>query len=121
MTLSDVHARLATSFILFMSIAAVWSLVAAARRQPVSGTAFGIFAIGELLALAQGALGMALYLAGERPARGLHLLYGATVVLTLPAYYAISKGRDDRTASLIYGVLCLFLAVAGYRAVVTGA
>jgi len=117
---SEIHARLATSFILFMVIAAVWSLVAAARRRGVSGTAFGIFAIGELLALAQGVLGVALYAAGERPARGVHLLYGVTAVLALPAYYAISKGRDDRTASLVYGGLCLFLAIAGYRAVITG-
>jgi hypothetical protein len=119
MDLAEIHARLATSFILFMVIAAAWSFVAAARRQGVTGTAFGIFAIGELLALAQGALGVALYLGGERPARGVHLLYGVTALLTLPAYYAISKGRDDRTASLVYGGLCLFLAVIGYRAIIT--
>jgi hypothetical protein len=121
MDLSEIHARLATSFILFMVIAGAWSLVAAVRRQGVSGTAFGIFAIGELLALAQGAVGVALVLAGDRPARGVHWLYGVTVFLTLPAYYSISKGRDDRTASLVYGGLCLFLAVAGYRAIITGA
>jgi hypothetical protein len=121
MGLSDIHARLATSFILFMAIASVWSLVAAARRQGVSGTTFGILVIGELLALAQAVLGVVLYAGGERPARGVHLLYGVTAVLALPAYYAISKGRDDRTASLIYGAMCLFLAVAGYRAVITGA
>ena len=118
---TEIHARLAASFILFMAIASVWNLVAAARRQGVSGTAFGILAIGELLALAQAVLGVVLYAGGERPARGVHLLYGVTAVLALPAYYAISKGRDDRTASLIYGGLCLFLAIAGYRAVLTGA
>ncbi|HLE23503.1 MAG TPA: hypothetical protein VI701_04270 [Anaerolineales bacterium] len=121
MNLSEIHARLANSYILFMLIAAAWSFVAAARRRGVSGAAFGIFAIAELLALAQGVLGMALYAAGERPARGVHLLYGVTALLALPAYYAISRGRDDRTASLVYGGLCLFLAIAGYRAVLTGA
>jgi hypothetical protein len=73
------------------------------------------------LALAQAALGAAMAFAGESPARAVHILYGLTTVLTLPAYYAFSKGRDDRTASLIYAGLCLFLAIAGYRAVVTGA
>ena len=120
MDLSQIHARLAVSYILFMTIAAAWNLVAAARRQGVSGTAFGILAIGELLALAQGALGIALMVGGDRPARGVHLLYGATAALTLPAYYSLSKGRDDRRASLVYGALCLFLAVAGYRAMITG-
>jgi hypothetical protein len=121
MALADVHARLATSFILFMAIAAAWNLVAAARRRGVSGTAFGILAVGELLALAQGVLGIALLLAGDQPARGVHYLYGVTAVLTLPACYTLTKGRDDARASLIYGLLCVFLAVAGYRAVVTGA
>lgn len=121
MALSEIHARLAASFMLFMAIAAVWNLVAAARRQGVSGTAFGILAVGELLALAQGGLGVALLLAGEQPPRTVHFLYGATVVLTLPAYYALSKNRDDARASLVYGVLCLFLAIAGYRAMLTGA
>jgi len=121
MALPDIHARLALSFILFMAIASVWNLAAAARRRGVNGTAFGILAVGELLALAQGLLGVVLYLGGERPARPLHLIYGATAVLTLPAYYAISKGRDDRRASLVYGLLCLFLAGIGYRAIVTGA
>jgi hypothetical protein len=121
MELADVHARLASSFILFMVIAAVWNLVAAARRRGVSGTAFGILAVGELLALAQGAVGLALLAASEQPARGVHYLYGVTAVLTLPACYSLTKGRDDSRASLIYGLLCLFLAVAGYRAVLTGA
>lgn len=118
---SEIHARLATSYILFMALAAVWNLVAAARRQGVSGTAFGILVIGELLALAQTALGLALALGGASPARTVHILYGVTTVLTLPAYYAFSKGRDDRTAAFIYAGLCLFLAIAGYRAVLTGA
>jgi hypothetical protein len=48
------------------------------------------------------------------------LLYGLTAVLTLPAYYFISRGRDDKKASLIYGLLCLFLAFAAYRGMVTG-
>jgi CDP-diglyceride synthetase len=121
MALSEIHARLATSYILFMAIAAAWNLVAAARRRGVSGTTFGILVIAELLALGQAALGIALALSGDRPARAVHILYGLTTVLTLPAYYAFSKGRDDRTASLIYAGLCLFLAVAGYRAVLTGA
>jgi CDP-diglyceride synthetase len=121
MGLPEIHARLATSFILFMAIAAAWNLIAAARRQGVSGSGWGILAIGELLALAQGLLGVGLYLAGERPARSLHILYGVVAVLTIPACYAISRGRDDRRASLIYGGLCLFLALIGYRAIVTGA
>jgi len=120
MDLATIHERLATSLLLFMVIASAWSLFGAARRRGISSNTWGILALGEILALAQGALGLALYLAGDRPARTVHLLYGLTAVLTLPAYYFISRGRDDKTASLVYGLLCLFLAFAAYRGVVTG-
>jgi len=120
MDLATIHARLATSLLLFMAIAAIWNLIAAVRRHRVSSSTWGILALGEILALAQGAVGLALYLGGDRPARTVHLLYGLTAVLTLPAYYFISRGRDDRTASWVYGALCLFLAFAAGRAVVTG-
>ncbi len=120
MDLVTIHARLATSLLLFMAIAAVWNLIAAARRRGVSSSTWGILAIGEILALAQGAIGLALYLGGDRPARTVHLIYGLTAVLTLPAYYFISRGRDDRTASWIYAGLCLFLAIAALRSMVTG-
>jgi CDP-diglyceride synthetase len=120
MDLATIHSRLATSLLLFMAIAAIWNLHAAVRRHGISSSTWGILAIGEILALAQGALGLALYLAGDRPARTVHLLYGLTAVLTLPAYYFISRGRDDKKASLIYGLLCLFLAFAAYRGMVTG-
>jgi hypothetical protein len=51
---------------------------------------------------------------------GVHILYGIVAVISLPAYYAISKGRDDKYAALAYGLLCLFLAAIGMRASVTG-
>jgi len=120
MDLATIHARLATSLLLFMAVASAWNLIAAARRHGVTASTWGILAIGEILALAQGAAGLALYLAGDRPARTVHLLYGLTAVLTLPAYYLLSRGRDDRTASLRYGALCLFLTFAAFRGMVTG-
>ena len=115
------HDRLADSLLLFMVAAAVWNLVAALRRRGIASETWGILAIGELLALAQGVLGLLLYVGGARPARGVHLLYGVVAVLTLPAYYAISHGRDDRRASWAYTWLCLFLAGISARGITTGA
>jgi CDP-diglyceride synthetase len=121
MNLADFHAALARSFMLFMLIAAAWNAVAAMRRQPVSGSTWGILAIGEILAIVQGVVGVTLFLGGAQPGRSLHWLYGVTALLTLPAYYGLSRGRDDRTASWVYAGLCLFLFFIGYRAGVTGA
>lgn len=120
MSLTEIHARLATSLFLFMLLASAWSLVTALRRRGVGPNQWGIYAVGEILALAQFAVGLGLYLSGLRPERWVHLLYGVTSVLTLPAYYAISRGRDDRTASFVYAGLCLFLSFAAYRAMITG-
>jgi hypothetical protein len=114
------HDRLADSLLLFMVAASVWNVVAALRRRGVGPETWGILLIGELLAVVQGALGLALYLGGARPARGVHLLYGAVAVLSLPAYYLISRGRDDRRASWSYALLCLFLAGISARGMTTG-
>lgn len=118
-TLEVIHARLADSLLLFMAIAGLWCLIAALRGHDVSSQTWGILAIGALLALAQAALGLMLYLGGDRPARGIHILYGVVAVLGLPAYYALSHGRDDRRAAWTYAVLCLFLAGISLRAATT--
>jgi hypothetical protein len=105
-----------------MVIAGVWGIVTRFRNQSISGNYWGILAVGELLILGQGILGSYLWLIGERPGRmGVHILYGVVAVISLPAYYAITKGRDDKYASLAYGFLCLFLAAISLRAVATGA
>ena len=115
------HDRFADSLLLYLAAAGVWNLVAALRRRGLAPQTWGILVIGELLALAQGAIGLILYLEGARPARGLHLAYGVVAVLGLPAYYVISRGRDDRRASWGYALMCLFLAGISARAITTGA
>lgn len=122
MNLSVLHGNLANSVLLFMVIAGVWGIVTRFRNQSISGNYWGILAVGELLILGQGILGSYLWLIGERPGRmGVHILYGVVAVISLPAYYAITKGRDDKYTSLAYGFLCLFLAAISLRAVATGA
>lgn len=120
-TLQLLHDRLADSLLLYMAAAGAWNTVAALRRRGLAPQTWGILAIGQLLALAQGAIGLVLYLEGARPARGLHILYGVVAVLALPAYYVISRGRDDRRASWAYALLCLFLVGISARGITTGA
>ena len=121
MMLTFLHERLANTMILFSLVAGLWGLLTYFRRRGVTANYWGILIIGEILYAAQGLLGIALWLGGERPGRTIHLLYGAVALITFPAYYAASKGRDDRRAALIYGLLGLFLAGIGARAMSTGA
>jgi hypothetical protein len=119
--LTAIHTQLSLTVLYFMIIAGIWGLASALRGSNVSSNYWGILAVGEILILAQAALGVALWLRNLRPERGgIHILYGVVSAITLPAYYAFSRGRDDRTASFIYGLLCLFVAVISLRARVTG-
>jgi uncharacterized membrane protein len=121
LTLTDIHHNLATSVLLFMLIAGVWGIISYARGRSMSGNYWGILAVGELLILAQGVLGAVLWISGARPGRlGVHILYGVVAVISLPAYYAITRGRDDRQVVLVYGMLNFFLAAISLRAAATG-
>ena len=115
------HARLAGTVALFTVLAGLWGLVAALRRRPVEAGYWGILAVGEILFLAQGVLGVLLYIGGERPGRGIHILYGALTALTLPAFYVITRGRDDNRAQWSYAFLLFLLTALSLRAVGTAA
>lgn len=113
------HERLATSMLLFLSVAGLWGLASYLLRRGVSPSFWGILAIGELLILAQVIVGVALWLDGARPARGIHLLYGVVAAIALPGYYAYSKGKDDHRTALNFGLICLFLVGITLRAMGT--
>lgn len=119
MTISQIHASLATSIMLFAGLAALWGLVSYLRGKGVEGNFWGILAIGEVLFLSQIVLGIIMWLNNARPAQGVHLLYGVVTVIAIPAYFTISKGRDDRTATLAYTLICIFLVGIAARAAMT--
>jgi hypothetical protein len=115
------HDRLANTILLFNLIAGLWGVVSYFRGRGVTNNYWGILAIAELLFIAQAILGVTMWLGGARPAGStVHLLYGAVSAISLPAYFLFTRGRDDRPATLAYGVLCLFLAGISVRAMVTG-
>lgn len=113
------HDRLAVTVTLFTLLAGLWGLVAALRRRPVEPAFWGIAGVGEVLILLQSLLGVLLYTGGERPARGIHILYGAVTALALPALYAITRGRDDRRAQWMYALLFFLLTALSLRAAAT--
>jgi hypothetical protein len=117
--LTLLHDRLAVTVTLFTLLAGLWGLVAALRRRPVTPAFWGIAGVGEILILAQGLLGVLLYLGGERPARSVHILYGAVTALALPALYAITRGRDDHRVQWLYALLFFLLTALSLRAAAT--
>jgi hypothetical protein len=121
MTLTIFHARLATTILLFLSVAGVWGLASFFLRRGITGSYWGILAIGEILILAQMIVGIILWIDGARPARTVHVLYGIVAGISIPGYYAYTRGQDDRRASLTYGLICLFLVGISIRAMGTAA
>ncbi len=119
MSLADIHGRLANTALLFVSIMAIWGLWRLIRKQGLSSNYWGALVIGEILILVQGALGGYLWLAGERPERSIHVLYGIVAAMTIPAVYAFTKGRQERREMLIYGLALLFLVGILLRAIGT--
>jgi hypothetical protein len=119
MTLVDIHARLANTMLLFLSIAGVWGLAIFFLRRSITGSYWGILAVGEILILAEMIVGIILWIDGGRPARTIHVLYGIVAGISIPGYYAYTKGQDDRRTSLTYGLICLFLVGISLRAMST--
>ncbi len=119
MSLSFLHTGLARASVLFSLIIGVYGLWLFYRKQGVNGNYLGIMAVGEILYVAQIAIGTWLYLLGSRPGREVHILYGVLLILCLPAAYAYLRGKDDRREALFYGTLGLFLAGVSLRAIMT--
>ena len=121
MSLTFIHDRLSVTAVIFTAICAIWGVVNYLRNQPVTSSYWGTLAIAEVLMVAQLVIGVLLWLGGERPERGVvHLLYGATAVISLPAVYVYTDGADTRREGLFYGIICIWLFGISLRAITTG-
>jgi hypothetical protein len=119
--LAVLHSRLVVTILLFFGALAIWGFVSYLRGQSISGSYKGALAIGELLMLAEFAIGVLLLFGGAQPARlSIHLLYGIVAIIGLPGAFAYTRGRDDRWELLIYVTVCLFLCGIALRAMMTG-
>ncbi len=120
MSLTDIHAGLARSGTLFMIVLGVWAIVLRLRSRPLDGSWYGALAVGEVLLIAQFAIGWILYgqgLGDNLPRAFVHILYGAVAVITLPAAYAyLSKLEDENVKSILFALGCFFLMEVVIRA-----
>ena len=114
MSLPILHQGLANAAGWFVAILAVWALIQFLRSQALDGNWFGAAVIGELLLLAQFAVGWLLYFQvpietmGQRP--WIHILYGSVAVISLPAGYAYFNNiGQPKVQALAMAVICFFL------------
>jgi len=114
------HDRLATTVILFFAVAGLWGLFEFARGGALSGSIAGILIIGQALVMVQGLLGVALYIAGYRPATIVHILYGVTAAIVLPFLWSYVRDRAPRQGLLLYSLVALFIVGLAIRGMTTG-
>lgn len=103
MTLTEVHARLGNMALYYFLAISLWGFYRFFRQEGVNSSYWGSLAIAELLLLGQALIGAYLWIAGSRPARGVHILYGIVVLMMIPGSYVYTKGRSDRPEMLAYG------------------
>ncbi|MBN1965046.1 MAG: hypothetical protein JW910_10380 [Anaerolineae bacterium] len=110
-----IHGILNNAYILFSFALGVWSAVQAGRNEPLTGGFWGALALNTALAGAVVGWSVIMALAGIPPARGVYFLYAAYFVVVLPGTFALLRGRDDRTAALLYAIIAIFSAAAATR------
>jgi hypothetical protein len=113
--LPAIHNSLNTAYIIFSFILGFWSAAQFIRERKLGGQFWGALATNTLLAVAIFLLALVMALGGIQPARGVYFLYGAYFMIVLPGTFALLRGRDDRTAALIYMIVTIFSGLAAFR------
>lgn len=123
MVLSDVHARLANTAMIYCIIMALWGLFRFFRGQGLSGGYLGAVVIAEILLGIQGLIGLILWFGAASAVRPgyVHWIYGIVLVLGAPVVFAYTKGRQDRPEMLLYAVAYIIMVALVLRAMVTAA
>jgi CDP-diglyceride synthetase len=114
------HDRLSITVLLFMAAVGIWGLLSFARGEVLSGSIAGALAIGQVLVVAQSALGAVLYFNGHRAVTSVHYLYGITAVVITPFVWSYVKDRHPRQGLFFYSLTALFIAGLATRGMSTG-
>jgi hypothetical protein len=120
-TILELHARIAIAVLIFNTFVGLWGIVRFLQGKGIDGSYWGAVALSPILGLVQMALGLIMVANGLYVnVRFVHYLYGALVIIAAPACFMFLRGRDDRGAQLIFGLILLLNAGFGVRAYTTG-
>ena len=114
----SLHGRVATAIVLYLTVVGLWGLILGARRLGPTQGFIGALVVAEIVAIAQGLLGIALLLS-RPPSEPLHVLYGFALAFAIPLAATFVRKREQRTASFTYGLVALFAAGLAIRGITT--
>ena len=117
--LVTVHERLGYALLIVLAAGLVIALLAVrdVRRLPTV-RAYLWLAVAALVL--QGIAGISLLLAGERPAEGLHLMYGPLALVSLPLTVLFARGWATRREAWTFAAGFLVALLLVIRALMTG-
>lgn len=105
---------------MFMVAVGLWGLFTFATGGGLSGSFTGALAIGEILIIGQGLLGVFLFADGLRAPTSVHYLYGITAAILMPFVFTYTKDRHPRQTLLMFSLVALFIAGLSIRGMTTG-
>ena len=114
-----VHRQLATVLVLYYTAVGLWGLVLGIRARAPSSGFRGAIVIAEIAAVAQGLLGILVFLFLRRPQDTIHILYGFALVMAMPLAASIVRDRTPRGQSVALGLAALFTAGLAIRGITT--
>ncbi|NPV65573.1 MAG: hypothetical protein HPY64_00345 [Anaerolineae bacterium] len=113
--MTTIHLALNNAYILFSFALGFWCIIKLVRDQGLDGQFWGAVALNTLLAVVILLLAAVMYLAGIRPHRAVYFLYGVYFAIVLPGTFFLLRGRDDRMAVIIFGIVTIFSGAAATR------
>ena len=114
----SLHGRIAVAIVLYLSAAGLWGLALGLRGSGPTPSFIGALVVAEIVAVAQGLLGIVL-LFSRSPAQSVHVLYGFALAVALPMAATLVRKRDPRAASFAFGFIALFAAGLAIRGITT--
>jgi hypothetical protein len=122
--MSELHGVLSRAIVMFAAVAGFYGLYLYFRKQPVTPNYWGMIVVGNLLALAQGTIGLLMAFSGAQTREWVHILYGVTAVMWIPIISFINqqfnKGERNVRETLIVALVSLFQVGVAIRAIGTG-
>lgn len=117
---SEAHALLSQTVMLFFFLIGVWGLFEYMRGGELGGNIGGAFVIGQVLVTVQVLFGVIMVLFGTYAADSVHYLYGISAIISLPFAWSYMRSRHPRQALMVYSLLALFIFGLAIRGIITG-
>lgn len=118
-TVLSLHRQVAYALVLYYSAVGLWGLFLGARGAGPSPGYRGAIAIAVIASIAQGIVGVLVYVFLRPPSEALHVLYGFALVFAMPLAASLVRGRAPRGQSVALGFAALFTAGLAIRGIIT--